>query len=165
MHNINIEKTHYLAWRERLIASHEDIDDGTLADTLEGVSDLREMIAAVLRSVLDDEVMVVALKNRIEKLRERAERLTTRSRNKRTMCLDAMLECDLDRIVAEDLTASIRAGAASVYIDNEKAIPERFLVAQEPKLNRRGILKALKANEAVPGAHLNTSAPSLAIRV
>ena len=165
MHHINIEKTHYLAWRDKLIASHEDIDEDTLADTLEGVSDLQEMIAVVLRSALDDEAMVAALKGRLEKLRKRADRLMSRSRTKRTACLDAMLECKLERIVVDDLTASIRAGAASVCIENAKAIPDHFLVAQEPKIDRRGILKALKDNEEVPGARLNTPSPSLAVRV
>ena len=40
--------------KERLIASFPTADEDTLFDTLEGITDLHEMIAAIIRSALVD---------------------------------------------------------------------------------------------------------------
>jgi uncharacterized protein YutE (UPF0331/DUF86 family) len=52
---VSVEATKYAQLRERLIAEHPSLDDETLFDTLEGITELHEMIAAVIRSALVDE--------------------------------------------------------------------------------------------------------------
>ena len=44
--------------RARLLAEIPDLDEETLSDTLEGITDLREVLAEVLRTALDDEAIV-----------------------------------------------------------------------------------------------------------
>ena len=67
MRSINIFLTqavpHYQYLRERLKAEFPDADEETLQDTLEGLSNLTEMIAAVLRSRLDDLDLAKALRD------------------------------------------------------------------------------------------------------
>jgi len=46
----NLAEYQYL--REHLLAEYQDIDDQTLRDTLEGISDLPEALAAAVRSYL-----------------------------------------------------------------------------------------------------------------
>ena len=43
--------------KERLLAELPKLDEETLRDTLEGITDLHEMIAAVIRSALVDEAL------------------------------------------------------------------------------------------------------------
>ena len=50
----------YLILAEQLKARFGELDDDTLADTLEGISQLPELITQIVRSGLEDEVLVNA---------------------------------------------------------------------------------------------------------
>ena len=54
---------------ERLLTSFPEADDETIRDTLEGITDLHEMIAAVIRSALVDEALQAGLRTRLEEMR------------------------------------------------------------------------------------------------
>ena len=56
------ETTKYLLLKERVLASYPQLDDETLIDSLEGITDLHEMIAAVIRSALVDEALHLGLR-------------------------------------------------------------------------------------------------------
>ena len=64
--------------REKLVEEFRDIDEETLNDTLEGLTNLHEILAAVIRSQQRDGDMVKALKERIGEMRERLKRFEQR---------------------------------------------------------------------------------------
>ncbi len=55
------EVTHHQYLRERLEATFPDADEETLRDTLEGMTNLTEMLAEVLRSCLEDQSLASAM--------------------------------------------------------------------------------------------------------
>lgn len=69
MHHLDIQKASYQAIRQRLLETYTNLDEETLEDTLEGITGLHDMLAATIRSALDDESAIQATKDRMEKMR------------------------------------------------------------------------------------------------
>jgi len=102
-------------------------DEQALEDTLEGISNFPEMIASVLRSAIEDDVYVGAVRVQIEKLQRRAQRLDDRSKRKRALALQYAQEGGLKKVQAPDMTASIVTPAkGSVVIPDESKVPDVF---------------------------------------
>ena len=85
IHAIKLELAHHQYLRERLEAEFPEADEETLRDTLEGMTNLTDMLAEVLRSQLDDQTLVAALKARIGDMQVRAGRIEDRARKKRRL--------------------------------------------------------------------------------
>ena len=158
------ELTHFTELRRRLLELHPQIDEQTLADTLEGATSLREALEALVRSALEDECLAKALRERIETMRVRLARLEARALSKRQVVVEGMSVADMPKIVAPDFTASVRMGPPGVEIVDESELPIDFLVPQAPKPDKRLILEALSRGTVVPGALLAQPKISLAVR-
>ena len=111
---VNTELQHYRALKERLVQEFPLLDDETIRDTLEGITDLHEMIATVIRSALVDEALHLGLRSRVDDMRERLSRLELRASKKRELALEAMAEAGLSKLEQPDFTASARAGSPAL---------------------------------------------------
>jgi len=160
---LSLEKSKYIQVRERILFGWPQVDEETLNDTLEGITDLHEMIAAVIRSALVDEALQSGLRQRLDEMRERLSRLEQRSKKKRELCLEAMTEVGLKKLEQPDFTVSARAGLAALVVVEENLIPETYWVPQQPKLDRQSLLADLKRSVEVPGAELGNPRPVLSV--
>ena len=158
------ELTRFSELRRRLLEADPELDEKTLVDTLDGSTDLKEAIGAVIRSALDDEGLAGSLRSRMHDMKERLERIEVTAAKKREVALAAMEEADIERILEPDFTVSLRAAPPGVVITSEQDIPEWFWIPQTPKLDRRKLLEVLKAGEAVMGAELANTRIILAVR-
>jgi hypothetical protein len=150
--------------RRRLLESEPDLDETTLTDTLEGATDLNEAIAEVVRSALLDSSYIAGLKQRIDEMRARLDRLELRHERKRAAVLDAMEAAGIAKITEPDFTVTLKASPLSVCITDETAIPEWFWIPQPARLDKRSLLDALKAGTGITGAQLANRQSSLSIR-
>ena len=150
-HTLRGELSNYTVLRERLLAEIPDLDAETLADTLEGITDLKEMLAEVIRSALEDEALAAGLSTRLSDMKARLERLETRAKRKRQLALKTMGEADMAKLEQPDFTASLRHAAPALDVVAEDKIPAAYWKPQPFKLDRQGLLQALKAGTAIDG--------------
>jgi hypothetical protein len=154
----------YLVVRNRIRAEVTDIDEQTLADTVEGLTDLHEILAAIVRSALIDEALAEGLRNRMKQMQARLIRFDERAEKQRCIARDVMIEADIKKITAPDFTVSIRSGTPHVAVTDEAGIPADYWRQQAPKLDRQAVLSALKRGAQIPGVELSNPQPVLSVR-
>ena len=140
------------------------IDEQTLADTVEGLTDLHEIIAAIVRAALADEALATGLKGRIAEMQDRLERLQDCAAKRRQIAKDVMVELDLKKITAPDFTVSIRPGMPALLVLDEAAVPSIYWEPRDPRLNRQGLLSDLKGGAEIEGVTLSNPEPVLSVR-
>lgn len=165
MNHLDFARAHYQAVRTRLQAEEPELDEQTLADTVEGLTDLHEILLAIMRSALTDEALAEGLKNRITEMQERRERFLDRASKRRTIARDVMVEAQISKITAADFTLSVRPGTPGLVVVNETEIPLAYWEPREPKLNLQALLGELKRGETVAGVNLSNPEPVLTVRV
>ena len=150
--------------RRRLTEADPEIDETTLLDTLEGATNLNEAIGEVIRAALEEEALADSLRDRMGTMRERLERIEAACAKKREVAQAVMEDAGIEKVLEPDFTVSLRVSPPSVAVVNEAEIPEPYWIPQPPKLDRKGVLDALKGGTMVPGATFANSKVSLAIR-
>jgi len=163
--SLRSEVTHHVILSNQLKEHYSEIDEETHRDTLEGISDLPEAVAAVIRSSLDDEAYIVGIKGRLDELQARLARLRDRYEKKRALARWAMIEADLEKVIAADLSVSLRKGGTKLEVIDEARVPRDYFVPQPAKLDRKALTEALKQGEMVNGALLVLADPTISVRV
>jgi hypothetical protein len=164
MEQLTFSTIHYKTVKERLRAEDPGLDEQTLADTVEGLTDLHEILTAVIRAALADEALATGLKGRIAEMEDRLARLQDRAAKRRQIAKDAMVELDLKKLTAPDFTASIRPGTPALMVIDEAAVPSIYWEPREPRLNRQGLASDLKQGAEIAGVALSNPEPVLSVR-
>lgn len=163
-HEIRSEAANYKLLCEEVRERFSDIDDDTLADTVEGLSDLPDLLSGLVRSALEDHVLAMALRERIREMRARLDRLDSSVEKKRAIVKDAMDRANLKKLIQPDFTASVAAGAPSLVVTDQMSISDEFWIPQPDKLDRQFLLSHLKAGNEIRGASLGVGKSTLTVR-
>jgi hypothetical protein len=154
----------YRTIRDRIRAEDPRIDGQTLADTVEGLTDLHEIVAAIVRAALADEALATGLKGRIAEMQDRLARLQDSASKRRQIAKDVMVELDIKKITAPDFTVSIRPGMPSLLVLDEAVVPSIYWQPVAPQLDRQGLLSELKEGADITGVTLSNPEPVLSVR-
>ena len=166
MHNpLTCELQHHEYLRQKLTEEFPDIDEETLIDTLEGLTNLQEKLAAIVRSQQEDRTLSLALKDRMGEMQQRFKRLEHRMSKKRELVSSVMDRAGITNIVESDLTCSIRKTPRPLVLTNESTIPEEYWKPQAPKLDRKKLIDNLKAEDSIAGACLGNGGITISVRV
>lgn len=139
----------------RALFEAEEIDEQTLADTMESLNaDMAEKTDGYGAYIADLNAEIEGCKIQIARLtanKKRAESTIDRLKNN---LYEAMRAAGQKKIKGALFTARIQKSRASVRVPDAKVIPEEYLIPQEPKVDKDAIYKAFKAGEEIAGAEL-----------
>ena len=157
------EKRLHIALKERIRADDPDIDERTLADTVEGLTDFHETLAELVRAALKDEAEAAVLRVMMDQMSDRLHRFEARAERRREWARDTMIDADMANLTMPDFTASVRKGPPHVVIVDEAIISKDYII-EKPTINKRAILNTLKDGGQVEGAVLSNPGMTLTVR-
>lgn len=138
-------------------------DEEMIATAIEGETDLHEAIASAFARLGELKALGSGIDNMVCALKARADRFERQQDLIREAIRLAMETAELKRIELPMGTISMKAVPPKAIVLDEPSIPSRFWKAQDPKLDRKAVLDALKANEVVPGAQLSNGSQTIQV--
>ena len=130
----------------------DESDVQAIQDTLEGIegtiTDKAESIAKLMKSIEADEQ---AIKAEEDRLKARREALTNRRLSIKDYLQNQLIEAKIDKLKGTMFTVWIQNNPPSVQIAEGAKVPEKYLVPQEPQIDKRTLLDDLKAGAVYEG--------------
>jgi hypothetical protein len=140
-----------------------DETEQAFADTLEGADDLPELCELALREAKTREALAEGLSGLIDALKARRERLLDSVDRARAAVADAMANANERRLIAPDMTISLREGKPRLIIDVDR-LPEAFRVAKTTyKPDRPAIQAAVDRGDVPEGVEIANPRPYVVI--
>ena len=149
------------------MAEDPDMDEQALMDTMEGIEGEIEIkaegYAKVIRTLEGDAAACDAESKRLRNKKQTIENNIKRMKSALQMAMEATGKTKFKTAL---FSFGIQKNPAAVVMDEGyiENIPERFLIPQDPVIDKRAIKEALKSGEDLEGiAHLESTS-SLRIR-
>jgi hypothetical protein len=146
----------YLALSNKL--NDSELDEQTIIDTLDGASGEIEVKAKnVAMFIRNLESSAEQIKLAEKAMSERRKSLENKAESIKRYLKENMTRCGLTKIECEYFALTIKKNPPSVVIDDDKAIPNEFMVTPEPVApypDKSAIKAAIQAGAEVAGAHI-----------
>ena len=146
------------------LADDPETDMEVFNDTLEGISgeieDKAENYAKLIKNI---EAENDGLKWEIERLKLRKERNEKKIESLKSNLQNAMVATGNTNFKTNLFSFGVQPNTPSLVIDDEKAVDKKYLIPQDPKIDKMAIKDAIKKGEKIEWAHLEQS-ESLRIR-
>ena len=134
------------------LLENEQIDEQTVADTLEGIG-VEEKLESYIYIQKQFEADLSNFKAEKERIEKRLKTCQSAIDRMKAAVMAFMSATGTKKARAGTFDLSIRA-TESVNIVDESKIPNEWLIPQAPKVNKVEIKKALKAGKQVAGAEI-----------
>jgi hypothetical protein len=147
------------------LAQYRD-DEDLFLDTLDGETDILDIVDALIEEVQQSAALANSIKDREAILKQRRERIESRAAAARDGLLKVLAAADLKKVERPSATVSRRAGSMSVAIVDETEIPTQLLVEKITySPDKKAIKAALDAGENIPGAILRRGNETIMLKV
>lgn len=148
-HALHCEINAAKAVKANILSMIDDINDmDVIADTIEGETNLNELVETVIMSMDDDQTVVDGVAQRIAVLNERKARATKAIDAKRALVEQAMQIAERKTMALPIATATLREIPPGLVVNEEAEIPSEFFTTPKPTLDRRKLLEAIKERDA-----------------
>lgn len=148
-----------------LLAPYRD-DEETFLDTLDGETDILDLLDQEIAGLHGDEALAAAIKVQEADLRTRRERIEFRADAHKKALKIILNAAGLQKAERPGATVSIRQGSMSVRIVDEADIPSQLMrekITRAP--DKAAIKEALEAGETIPGAEMARGDETVSVRV
>lgn len=149
--------------RERLKAEFAR-DPELAASMIEGETGIHEAIEEAAKAVFEDTGRLAGLDTMIDALVTRKDRIEQRIGIMRTAICVAMQEAEIPTKDLGFCTVTRKPLPQSAQITDEAQIPADYWKPQDPKLDKRAVLAALKAKVEIPGAALSNGGEAIQMK-
>lgn len=148
-----------------ILAPYRD-DEDLFLTTLDGETDLLDLIDAQIEALHHDDALAEAIKARVADYKARADRIEMRA-HARKLALKALLDAAGMRKVERPLaTVSIRPGSLAVQIADEAEVPSQLMREKVTRAPDRAAIRAqIEAGADVPGCALVRGEDVVSVRV
>lgn len=141
-----------------------EVEQEVIDDTLESIEGEIENKATGYGMVIKQlEADASALAEEIKRLQAKKKAAENTIDRMKARLQESMLAIGTKKITTPLFSFGIQKNPPKVVIDNPEAVPARYLIPQEPKVDTKGILTDLKGGELMTWAHLEQG-ESLRIR-
>ena len=142
-----------------------ELDEQLKLSTLEGETELNEIVSALLAESEDDEGMIGAIKAQVDVRKERIDRIQQRIDARRKAIMSLMDCAQITKLPLPEATVSIRSLPPKPKIVDEQALPNAFTFeVTSRKPDKEAIDAALERSEQVPGVVMFNGGESLTVR-
>ena len=144
----------------------DELTPEMLADTFESLEGaLADKLDGMMGLMREYEGQAATCKAERERIAQREKHFSTYAASLKKYALQCLIASDKKSLKTDFNTFSVKPGSVSVIIDNQNAIPDEYVdVATIVAPDKAKIKKAIKEGIEIPGAHLETGSPSLAVR-
>lgn len=139
-------------------------DEDAAADAIEGETNFKEACAAAVERLAELDAHDAALQAHIEKMRARRARLEGQADCIRAALSAAMAQAGIKKLELPTATLSRRPVSPGLVVTDEAEIPAEFWKRGDPKLDRKGLLEAIKSGRIIQGATLSNGGETISIR-
>lgn len=142
-----------------------EIDEQLKLSTLEGETELNEIVSALLAANEDDEGMVEQIKAQIAVRRERIARFEHRIETRKNAIVSLMDTAMLAKLPLPEATVSVRTLGPRLKVTDADALPDAFTIpVTTRKPDMEAIESAVERGAVIPGVVMTNGGASLSVR-
>lgn len=150
---------------DHLVDAFGEDDERLILDTLEGETDLFELVAKLLDGIERDEGELLALKEQMDNRKVRSDRAKGRVEARREAICALMEAARQDKLTLPEATVSLRTIPAKLVVNDPAAVPDEYTVPA-PKPSMDAIKAAFSPdNDNLPNwLRVDPAKPSITVR-